>query len=129
MKAALLILFTIASTATIYLMFVRPLLRQQASLQDFWRTTDALELSIWKKTQVFFEGIKIKLLARIVWVPTLITAVYDKFAEICASCDLTPITAALPEDIKGWLPLISAIGVPILIDWARSYSSSEPPAG
>src|SRR5262245_59481414 len=117
MRAALLILFLIVATGSAYILLVRPMLRQARSLQDFWRTADAFELSVWQKIKVFFDGLKIKLLARIVWVPALITTLYDKFTEICASCDLSPITAHLPEAIQGWLPLISAIAVPILIDW------------
>lgn len=106
----------------LYLAFVRPLLKQWSALADFWAT----ELSIWKKIQLLFEGVKIKLLARLLWVPGLLVMGYDKFTALCAACDLTPFTAQLPDWAQHALPLLTTLVIPVLIDIARSYSSSAP---
>ncbi len=129
MIAALLIAIAVAGFAAGYIMILRPIFRRFVVLKQFWAATDNFEMSAWQKIRDLFDGLKIKILARIVWVPSLFVGAYDKFTEWCASCDLSPVTAMLPEWAQSALPIVAAIAVPMLIDWARSYSSSPQPPG
>src|SRR3954468_7045516 len=64
MFAVFITVFIILAAVAGYVFFVRPMLRQWASLKDFWASTDELEVGLWGKIKALFDGIKIKLLAR-----------------------------------------------------------------
>jgi hypothetical protein len=113
-------LFVFVALLAGYFAFLRPILKQWKALADFWAT----ELNFFQKLQLFFEGLKIKLLARLLWVPGLLVMAYDKFTTLCAACDLSPVTAQLPDWVQHALPIVSALVIPMLIDIARSYSSA-----
>lgn len=125
--ALILMLFMTSAGMMLYLLLLRPMLRRWSVLREFWASADAYEISLWQKVRELFDGLKIKLLARLVWVPTAIAYVYDRFTDLCSGCDLTPVTSLLPSWMQGLLPIFGALVVPVLIDWARSYSSARPP--
>lgn len=129
MIAGIIALLVIAGIACGYIFIVRPILRRWSILKDFWASADSFEVSAWEKIRTLFDGLKIKILARIVWVPSLFVELYDKFTEMCASCDLSPVLTALPGWAQSTLPILTAIAVPMLIDWARTRSSSPQPPG
>lgn len=112
---AVLTLFGVAGAVLIYVLFVRPLWRKWCDLPtgQAW----------WRRLQVLLQGLKIKLLARLIWVPTVLVEIYDNFSVICASCDLTPVKVLLPQQLQDAWPVLAAVLVPVLIDIARSYSS------
>lgn len=114
----------IVGLVLVYVMLLRPILRRWSFLAEFWKSIDAAELGWFGKLRVLFDGIKIKLLARLVWVPALIVKVYDGFTQYCASCDLTPLHNLLPAWSQDYLPLVAVLVVPALIDVARAYSGS-----
>lgn len=129
MLIAFLMVLLTAALAAVYVLMLRPILRRWSVLKEFWASADSFEMSAWEKIRQLFEGIKIKLLARLMWVPTLLVEFYDKVLPSLTGIDVTPITSMLPSWAAGNLPIIAAIVLPILIDWARTHSSSPQPTG
>jgi hypothetical protein len=104
----------------IYVALIRPILRRLAFLSDFWKSVDAAELGWFGKLQVLFDGIKIKLLSRLIYVPGMLVGLYDYATTKLAGLDLAPVTSKIDPT---WM-LGGTIAIGILIDFARSYSGS-----
>lgn len=119
----------VVAVAFVYVLLVRPILRRLMVLKQFWADTDAFETSLWQKAKQLFDGLKIKLLARLVWVPSLLVEFYDKVLPSLTGIDITPITAQLPPWASGLLPILGVVLIPIMIDWARTHSSSPQRPG
>lgn len=129
MLAALVILFLVAAVAVIYAFILRPILRRWSVLKDFWATTDEFELSAWGKIVAVLDGLKIKILARLMWVPALLVQAYDWIGPYLAGADFSPLTANLPSWAPIAIQMLGAVAIPMLIDWARTTSSSPQPPG
>lgn len=129
MLAALTILFLIAAVAAIYTMILRPLLRRWSVLKAFWSATDEFELSAWGKIVALLDGLKIKILARLMWVPALFVEAYDWIGPYLAGADFSPLTANLPSWAPIAIQILGAVAIPMLIDWARTHSTSPQPPG
>lgn len=129
MLISVLMIFLLTCFAATYVFLLRPILRRWSVLAEFWESTDAIETSVFGKVRELFDGLKIKLLARLLWVPGIIVAGYDYALPYITGLDITPITAVLPGWMASALPIAAPILVPILIDWCRTYSSSPQPPG
>lgn len=121
MGSLIIILTLIAAVAIAYVLLLRPLLRRWSVLKQFWSQIDAAELTIWTKIRLLFEGLKIKLLARILWVPGALVNLYDWIGPQIAGADLSPL------NLPVWFTLAGPIVIGMLIDWART-SSNGPAA-
>jgi hypothetical protein len=95
-------------------------LRRMSNLSEFWKSIDAAELSRFARLRVLFDGIKIKLLSRLLYLPGLFVYACDYVNQKLAGADLSPITSKINPV---WL-LAGSVGIGILIDIARSYSGS-----
>ncbi len=108
------VLLIIAGPILLYALVIRPWLKKQTWAQGFFEKIEAIETTLYKKSETVLVG-------RLVWVGGFIVSAYDSIAEFAKSLDLTPLTTRIfdflhiPPDMRGLAASASLMGLGLLM--------------
>lgn len=115
-------LFVIAGILLFYALVLRSWLKNQTWAQGFFARVDALELTLFKKSETVLVG-------RLLWLGSGLVTAYDAVGVFFSSLDLTPLTtrifdwAHIPQDMRGLALSAFVTGVGLVIVNLRKKTS------
>lgn len=112
------LLIAAAALLLVYLMIVRPILKNQPALSPMFKA----EASFWDKVQAKITGWRTKIATRLVGIGGLLVAAYDQLLPLVSGQDWTPITAKLP----GWVLPVAIVALAWLFERLRNMTENPP---
>lgn len=115
-----------ALIAIAYLFWIRPILKQQPSLKEFYD----VEGSFWSAFKLKTAGIKQKLVGAIGVVAIIVVQVYDKILPLMTGVDTTKFVSLLPawaqtDAVQGFLWPMLSIGSILLLNYFRDLADKR----
>lgn len=116
MLNALSFLFIATGLISGYWFILRPILRQRAASRD---AVEALEFGFLDRLSAYVYGLKTRLAAWAVILPSMLVSAHDFLLPLVSTVDVSPLTAAVPQ----WAWPLVLIGVGALFRWLRSITT------
>lgn len=106
-----------ATIVTVYVCWVRPILKSQPALKDFYDR----EGNVFEAIRLKFAGIKQKIASALVVMASLAVTMHDYIAPFIARVDATAIT----EKVPSWAWPLIMIAVTMLFQWMRNFADKR----
>jgi hypothetical protein len=106
-----------ATALAIYIFWVRPVLKENPTLKDFY----SVEESWWAAFQLKMGGIKQKLAGAFLTFAGIAVTMYDSIVPALTGVDITPLTQQIPQ----WAYPLILIAVTWLLNYFRSLSDKR----
>lgn len=110
----------LATLATIYACWIRPVLRQRPSLASFYARSD----NILEAIRLKFAGIKQKLWTALASMAAIVVTMHDQIAPFISQVDVTNLTDKVPQ----WAWPLIMIGVLMVSQWLRNLADKRTEA-
>lgn len=110
-------LMLLVTVVTVYIFWVRPLLKKNPKLATLFATEDSYYAAFSAK----FSGIKERLAHALLIMASAVVYVYDFVAPHVVGVDVTPLTSHIPS----WAWPLICIGGLSLLDWFRAIADKQ----
>jgi hypothetical protein len=107
----------LATVATVYWYWIRPLLRQTPAFRELYDQSDSFRAALALK----FVGSKQKLTAAFLTMASSVVMVYNFIAPAMTGVDITPLTASMPN----WAWPLIVIGFTALLNYFRTLADER----
>lgn len=118
------VLALIVALGFLYALVLRPWLKKQPWMQEFFLEIEPIEIALFKKSETILVG-------RLLWVGGLVVTLYDSLAVFVHSLDITPVTTRIfdwlqiPPDMRN-LTATAFIGIIGLLINRLRKSTTKP---